>query len=297
MQKTLLDPPIQFITVKHIKLAYRQINPDYKDTFILLHGLAETSEFFWRPIFKEFAETHRIIAFDLLGHGKSQAKSDDYAPQKQAQLIHLALLELGVNSATLIGHSLGGMIGIELAASQPQLIQKMVLYSVPVSKGFVPTIIELMRQLNIISLLPGFLLLFPFSGRIQKLFPIALQRLTLRIIFMQWKVPYNRRLLGQDFGREMITLASSTSGLGLEKMVRNTFLFSHVEQKLEDIKQPVLLIKGSTDFILSNSMARKYHAALQNSELHIIPQTSHISLLDNPDEFCKILQKFINTPQ
>jgi pimeloyl-ACP methyl ester carboxylesterase len=283
----------KLILVDGIRLAYRDLNPGASQTIVLLHGLAETCHFFWEPLLNEFQNEYRIIAFDLLGHGGSETARTGYESDHQAGLFVKALNDLGVQEFTLIAHSLGGTVGLCIALGFPERVKKLVLYSVPISRGYWSTIFEMMRQLSILTILPGIIFLPPYTGRIIGLFPTGIRSFLLGMTFFQWRIPYKRKLLWQDFGKNMIREAARTSGIGLEKTVRDTFLKSNLLKRLPEVKTPILFIKGSNDFILSEKMTRVYIDLLPNASLHKIDSSGHISLLDKPEEFNQVVRAFI----
>lgn len=290
------DPEVQFLQIDEINLAYRQMNPKGEKTLVLLHGLAESSAFFWRPLFDQFADSYHIIAFDLLGHGDTSAPAQSYHPDYQAKLLYSALRALGIERFSFITHSIGGPVALAFTRQYPEQVESLILYSVPVSRGFLKTVLELMREVSILSLLPGFPLIFPFSGHVMGVLPKAMQRLIYKLTFWQWRIPYpNGSVDTPTFKAEMITQAARTSGPGLERTVRDNFLFASQIDILPTITQPVLFIKGEHDFILSEKMAQNYCNLLPNARLIVIPKTSHISLLDRPDVFIQLVDTFIQT--
>jgi len=288
------DPEIKYIRLGDTSLAYREANSGQSKTLVLLHGLAESSAFFWRPLFKDFSTSYRIIAFDLLGHGQSDSDVEDYSPFHQASLIYSALQNLGIERVTIIAHSLGGMVGLAYTLTYPKDVEKLLLYSVPIGKGFWRTVPELLSEVSILSLLPSFPLIVPFSGRAMKLSPQFLQKVAFSLIFRQWGVPFAISDTNfAQFQHEMIGEAIKTTGIGLEKTVRDTFLFCNIYDRLTEIDIPVLFIKGHTDFILSDRMQYRYTSKVRNSQSIILKETSHISLLDDPTNFLKHLKAFL----
>jgi len=76
---------------------------------------------FFQPQFDHFRSGHRAIAMDLRGCGQSERPADGYDIPTQADDVAALCHELGVEKPVIIGHSLGGMIGVELAAHHPSL--------------------------------------------------------------------------------------------------------------------------------------------------------------------------------
>jgi pimeloyl-ACP methyl ester carboxylesterase len=94
---------------------------------VLIHGYA-TSVHWWDRLAPLLAKDHRVIRVDLLGHGGSDkpGAEDAYSIENQASAIAEALSAKGVQSATVVGHSLGGTVATELAVKSPALASRVV---------------------------------------------------------------------------------------------------------------------------------------------------------------------------
>jgi pimeloyl-ACP methyl ester carboxylesterase len=81
----------------------------------------------FRPQFERFARTHAVTALDMRGVGKSDTPVDGYAISDFADDLAWFCEEAGISRPVVVGHSLGGMIAIELAARYPRLARGLVL--------------------------------------------------------------------------------------------------------------------------------------------------------------------------
>ena len=82
---------------------------------LLVHGVTLSSAI-WAPLLRELRSHHRVLAIDLRGHGASVAGSDGMSFERQADDLLEVLDALEVDGATLVGHSMGGMISQVLLA-------------------------------------------------------------------------------------------------------------------------------------------------------------------------------------
>lgn len=100
---------------------------------VLLHGIASSSVTY-EYVVPELTDRHRVIAVDLLGFGKSEAPSDaQFTIDEHVDAVVSTLETLGMrNPLTLVGHSLGALISIRLAARHPKLVGHLVVVSPPV---------------------------------------------------------------------------------------------------------------------------------------------------------------------
>ena len=93
---------------------------------VLLHGFLENKKM-WQDYVTIFSEKHRIITIDLLGHGKSEPLGYVHSMEENANVVHEVLEHLKIEKATILGHSMGGYVGLAFAELFPKSIQKLVL--------------------------------------------------------------------------------------------------------------------------------------------------------------------------
>ena len=111
-------------------LAYRDLGPVDGPAILLVHGLMSDGSTWSRPAAGLAEAGYRVIVPDLLGHGSSDKPADGgYHLPYFAASLHSLLTELGVRSVTVVGHSLGGAIAMQLAHDHPELVHRLVLVS------------------------------------------------------------------------------------------------------------------------------------------------------------------------
>jgi pimeloyl-ACP methyl ester carboxylesterase len=88
--------------------------------FVFVHGWCCDHTFF-QPQFDHFKSSHRVVALDLRGCGGSDQPQEGYDMSTLADDVATLSRGLGLSRPVIVGHSLGGMIGIELAARHPSL--------------------------------------------------------------------------------------------------------------------------------------------------------------------------------
>jgi pimeloyl-ACP methyl ester carboxylesterase len=103
-----------------------------KATFILLHGIGGSAND-WEDLIPLLPTNIRVIGIDLLGFGKSPKPTwTRYNAKTQARSVWLTLLKLRLfQQPTIVGHSLGGLVGIEIAKNYPLLVKQLILCSPP----------------------------------------------------------------------------------------------------------------------------------------------------------------------
>jgi len=93
---------------------------------VLIHGLSGCWQN-WLENIPYFARDHRVIAVDLPGFGESEMPVEEISMSGYAATIDALFAELGIDSAPIVGNSMGGFIGAELAITQPPRVERLVL--------------------------------------------------------------------------------------------------------------------------------------------------------------------------
>jgi pimeloyl-ACP methyl ester carboxylesterase len=93
---------------------------------LLIHGTAGSTAW-WDPIVPVLAETYRVIRVDLLGHGRSSTPAGGFDIPTQARRVGAALDRVGVNRATVVGHSAGCTVATALAEERPRAVAALAL--------------------------------------------------------------------------------------------------------------------------------------------------------------------------
>ena len=95
---------------------------------VLIHGMVNSSRH-WEAVALRLAESFTVIAPDLIGHGDSATPRGDYSLGAHAASIRDLLAVIGVDRATIVGHSLGGGVAMQFFYQFPQRTERMVLVS------------------------------------------------------------------------------------------------------------------------------------------------------------------------
>jgi pimeloyl-ACP methyl ester carboxylesterase len=106
-------------------------------TIILLHGIGRTGQV-WEHVIEGLRSYNvRIIAFDLLGFGRSPKPDNiDYDIDDHAKAVIASIKKLHSNEPVIIvGHSMGCLIAARVARLEPRLVKRLVLYEMPLYSG------------------------------------------------------------------------------------------------------------------------------------------------------------------
>ena len=96
--------------VEPVKISYRQVGegPDV----ILIHGLAANCAFWQMDLLLPLSANHRVTVYDLRGHGYSGMSASGYRPTDMAEDLLSLMDQLGIEKATIVGHSFGGAVAL-----------------------------------------------------------------------------------------------------------------------------------------------------------------------------------------
>jgi pimeloyl-ACP methyl ester carboxylesterase len=106
--------------------------PAHGSPVVLVHGLASNSRI-WDQVAPLLAARHHVVALDQRGHGLSDRPTDGYAFERVVADLHGVISTLGLDRSTLVGHSWGGNVVLQFAATYPDLTRGLVL----VDGGFI----------------------------------------------------------------------------------------------------------------------------------------------------------------
>src|SRR6476620_6877699 len=99
-----------------------------EDPIIFIHGLAGCWQN-WLENIPYFARDRRVIAIDLPGFGHSEMPAEKISISGYGRTVEAILDELGAEGAEIVGNSMGGFIGAEVAIQFPERVKRLVLVS------------------------------------------------------------------------------------------------------------------------------------------------------------------------
>jgi pimeloyl-ACP methyl ester carboxylesterase len=118
----------QFVTIHGHRRAYALGGCEVgtAPVLLLLHGLG-CDRHTWDPVWDRLAEHYTLLAPDLLGHGESDKPRGDYSPGGYANGMRDLLTVLGIDKATVVGHSFGGAVAMQFAYQFPERTERLAL--------------------------------------------------------------------------------------------------------------------------------------------------------------------------
>lgn len=279
-----LDVGLRYRTVHGYRRAYRMAGSG--PALLLLHGIGDSSES-WVPALTALARDHTVIAPDLLGHGGSDKPRADYAVAAYANGMRDLLDILGVERATVVGHSLGGGVAAQMSYQYPERCERLVL----VASGGAGRDVTPLLRLAAAPLAEVFLA--PMHWSITRpLVGAALGVLgALGNDLARDREHVNRLLGGLPDGDAQVaftrTLRSVVDWRGqVVTMLDRCYLAEAV---------PTLLVWGDRDGVIPVAHAHRAHEAMPSSRLEVFPGAGHFPHHADPDRFVSLLTEFIAT--
>jgi pimeloyl-ACP methyl ester carboxylesterase len=264
---------------RHVSYAAAGAGP----VLLLIHGMGGGYEN-WREVIEPLARRYTVIAPDLPGHGASGPTNGDYSVGALAVGLRDLLLALGHDRATLVGHSLGGGIAMQLAYQFPELAERLVLVS---SGGLGPEVSLVLRAVA----LPGSELCIAMTARTAG-----------------WLGPaVGRGLAAVRFRPSPATAEVARGYVSLSDSVRRSAFLSTLRsvinvggQRIDASDRlyltagiPALIVWGARDPVIPVSHGERAHAAIVGSRLEVFDGVGHIPQLEAPERFVAVLERFL----
>lgn len=272
-------PPDLYLQVNGINTRYWQMG-DRGSTIILLHGGNGSIEF-WLYNIATLAGHHRVYAFDMVGSGKSDRPDASYSLRYQAEFLHGFMAALKIDTATLIGNSMGGGVSLEFTRLYPDRVDKLVLVD---SMGFGREIslgIRLITLPAIINLLRPGRWMIPAMLRSNFYDGSQLPPEWIEFRYPIFAIPGSNRVILQ-LGRSNFNLG----GVRAE-------VYQPTIDSLPQIRQQTLVIWGAEDRIIPVKHADIAAAGLPNCQLDIFPNCGHHPYLEYPERFDRSVLEFL----
>lgn len=143
------DTALKFATRDGVKLAYVDTGTG-DPPLLLVHGWC-CDHTYWRDQIPEFAKRQRVVAVDLRGLGESDVPDEDSSIELFRDDVAWLSREIGLERPVIIGHSMGGLIALNVVRRQPELARAAVFVdaaTMPFPAEFAPTVSSMLDGLR-----------------------------------------------------------------------------------------------------------------------------------------------------
>jgi 3-oxoadipate enol-lactonase len=256
-------------TANSIKVNYTLDGPASLPVVTLSHSLAADLTM-WDPQMKALTQKYRVLRYDTRGHGGTDAPGGPYTLEQLSEDARALLQVLGISRTHWIGLSMGGMIGQTLALSSPGFFQSLSLCD---TSSRIPAEAKPLWQ-----------------ERIKTAETQGMEPLVEPTIGRWFTAPF------RETGKEVVD--------GIRARIRTTnprgyagccAAISQLDltDKISAIKVPTLIVVGEEDQGTPVAASRAIQAQIAGSQLEIIKSAAHLSNLEQPDEFTRIIASFL----
>jgi pimeloyl-ACP methyl ester carboxylesterase len=245
---------------------------------VLIHGMFG-DHLDWEPVLEPLSRRHRVIAMDLPGFGDSEKPDRDYTGEFFVAALQELLHALGVERATVVGNSFGGILAVLWTLAHPQTVERLVLISSGGLRAFggeeKQLAVERMSEENLLGL------------------TVPVQRLLLGPIFAK-SGPIQERY----FAKQDAKLGRADFPAYARVLVRSIHLVlsQYLLERLREIRCPTLLLWGDHDLIFPVELARHALEQLPDGRLKIVPGGAHALQLDCPEDVVAAIEEFLSRP-
>jgi len=235
-----------------------------KSTILLMHGSGLT-HIVW-SLHEQFyaSQGFNVLSVDLPGHGNSEGPSLK-SIEKISDWIKSLMLKINIEKIIIVGHSQGGLVGIDFASRYPELIEKIVLvansYKMPVNQD----LIDLAEAGDEKAVL----------------------------LMMKWGYEGSKAFIGGNPVKKIVNSARDIREvLAVDLNACNNY--KNGENAIKKINCPTLCIFGDLDKMVPIKVGLKMSEQITNSETKIISDCGHMIIFEKAFEMRKLVKEFIN---
>ena len=234
---------------------------------VFVHGLGAES-LNWVPAMLDLRGKFHVYAIDLLGHGDTQKPDIAYSIEQQSEMLRQFLATQNIQSADLVGVSMGGWVVLKLTIEHPELVNRLVVAD---SAG----------------------LKFPTNISVKSFLPATPEELTTFMAMLtprHYHVPFpvERDFLHQVAKRAWITRRIFDSFLTYQDVL---------DGKLDAIKAPVLVIWGKEEKLIPMSVGEQMKQQLPNASLLVCADSGHLAVFECWKKLEPDVAAFLSSPQ
>lgn len=275
------DIPLKYIEVEGIKLRY--IVTGEGSTLVLLHTLRTQLDLFQKVI-GELAQDFQVYAFDYPGHGYSDIPQVEYSPELFAKSVRGFLEQLNLTNVTLVGESIGGTLGLLLAAEHnPRVAKAIAINSYDYDRGRGITrgswLSNIVFSLSNVPVIGGTIWRLRWYGIFAQI--------------MKGSV-HNDASLIPALLREMHEVGNRRYHYrAFMSLIAHFPDWEELRSQYKNIEIPVLLVYGEFDWSYV-SERKSNQEVIPNARLETISEAGHLLSLDTPEATIKVAREFVS---
>lgn len=239
---------------------------------ILLHGWLG-SWALWRDTIEELGKEFRMYALDFFGFGDSLDRNANFSVENFVDLVSQFMDRLGILSAPLVGHSMGGTVALSVAAHYPKMVKKVVVIGAPIQGDSLRPLLKLSGNKQ-------------FANVIWKTPTLLMTFLRGYSYFMARDGKKMSEMISSDMSK--VTVESFFQSIG-------TLRETDLRGELGELQVPVLGIYGKRDIIVDPMQGKVLLNHTPQSREEWFDDAGHFPMIDVPERFHQTLRAFLKS--
>lgn len=261
-----------YVEVNGTKLWYEQTGEN-GPPIVFSHGLLWSGKMFEKQV-AHLSDRFRCITYDHRGQGRSDVPSASSISIEDCYADAVALIEkLGLGPCHFVGLSMGGFVGMRLAARRPDLLRSLVLLETSAE----PEPQENVPRYRLLNLVARWLGLSLVANRVMK------------IMFGRTFLTDPARAADRATWRAQLV----GNRRDIWRAVNGVIDRAPIVEELAQISVPTLVAVGDEDVATVPAKAERIVARIPGARLARIPRAGHTSTVEAPVEVCRILDEFL----
>ena len=238
---------------------------------VLLHGYLE-SILVWEEFIPLIYKSVRVVTLDLPGHGISEVKGSVHTMDYLADVVSAALKALGIESAYIVGHSMGGYVALAMAEAYKERLDSIVLLSSTTSADSQEKCDRRRREIELIK-----------AGKKNTL---------ARLVPHAGFAPQNVKRFN-DYIEDLRELILITEDEGVIAILGGMIERKSRGEELRDSGIPHLFIFGKHDYYIPNEIAEEMIAQDPNAEVLWLEESGHMGFIEEPEKCAEAILKIV----
>jgi pimeloyl-ACP methyl ester carboxylesterase len=263
-----------FVKVNGAELYYEDqgVGPE---TMVFFHSLLFNCRMFDGQI-DALRDRYRCVAFDFRGHGKSEVTRDGYDMDTLTADTIALIQELDCAPCHFLGFSTGGFVGLRLAVKRPELLQSLIL----VDTSADPEPEDNLAKYKLLSFITRWVGPWAVSSRVMP------------IMFSESFLSDPARA---DVRKEWRQHFVSNDRIGVTRAVTGVIFREGVFESLGDVRVPTLILVGENDIATTPDKSDRMHDCIPNSRMVTIPNSGHMSPVEEPEAVNTAINDFLGS--
>lgn len=242
-------------------------------TVVFGHGLLFSGHMFEAQI-ERLRSSYRCVTIDWRGQGKTPATADGYDMDTLSKDAAAVIESLGAGPVHYVGLSMGGFVGMRLAARRPDLLRTLTLLDTSAD----PEDPAMAKQDRLLAKIYRIVGIRPLAGKVQQLMfgPAFLASAESKPDIERWKAG-----------------VSAVDRAGLVKAILGVVDRQPVSAELHSITLPTLIVVGEDDVATPVARSEAIAAGIAGSTLKKVKDSGHSSTVEQPEILADLIEEFL----